>query len=520
MNNMKGDECMYNSLNRFYQLKIHVLVLLVCVINTTSLAFSAEQIAWPLKVETQEIVPNTHKAWLADQKGKPFMWIADTCWFLTFKIKDEDVVHYFKNRKQKGISVIQCMLIPWAREGDDNWFGEYPFHEQKFDRPNEDYWQHVDFVVDAARQHNLTLCMALAWNGCCGEGWDKILRNDYHRKNKYAPLKKYARFIANRYGNAGNVIVFLGGDSSGNRDIFALMAKELKKAAPNLLLAHHPSSWYGHKDTYGIKSSTSLDEHAKADCLDISWTYTYWPGQNNRAHSHPYYLNHMEWNRNQKVSSVVSKVRPYLLGESGYENERGSDLARIRRLMHWNIVCGAIGHGFGNGSIWKLADDWKHQLDSPGSKALGQMNDIFASRPWWKLIPEQPREEFFIGDPYPIAGAETFILSGQEMYDNVLSKNEKRGEKFVAAAKTPDGTLLMAYFPHHYSKGGIEIDMTKLAGPAHASWIDPQNGQPQSIEGSPFPNKGTHRFTPPGKNSHGDKDWLLVLETNPNEKNY
>jgi hypothetical protein len=70
---------------------------------------------------------------------------------------------------------------------------------------------------------------------------------------------------------------------------------------------------------------------------------------------------------------VVSKVRPFLLGESVYENERDSELHRIRRLMHWNFVCGAIGHGFGNSSIWKLAKDWKEQLDSPRSQAMGRM---------------------------------------------------------------------------------------------------------------------------------------------------
>jgi hypothetical protein len=55
--------------------------------------------------------------------------------------------------------------------------------------------------------------------------------------------------------------------------------------------------------------------------------------------------------------------------------------------------------------------------------------------------------------------------------------------------------------------------MTKLAGPAYASWIDPQNGKTQAIKGSPLPNQGSKRFAPPGKNSFGDHDWILVLET-------
>lgn len=490
-----------------------LVLCLVLITATTGLSRPIERPAWPLQVKTIEVVPGVSKAYLEDQKGKPLLWNADTCWFLTFGVSQADAMHYLEDRARRGIAVVQCMLLHWTRDGDDSWFGVKAFEDDRFDRPNERYWQHVDNIVNAAKGFGVTLCMALAWNGCCGEGWDKVLNSDYNRRNDYEPLKKYARFIGRRYGKAGNVIIFLGGDSSGNKEIFAKMASALKEAAPQVLIAHHPSSWYGHPDTYGIKSSTSAGEHGHADYLDVSWTYTYWPGQNNRDHSHPYWLNHIEWNRNQKVPAAVSRARPFLLGESGYENERGSEVCRIRRLMHWNIVCGAIGHGFGNGSIWKLDDDWKEQLDSPGSRALGHMLDIYGDRPWWKLVPEQPKDEYFIGDPIRIAGGETFILSGQEKYDNIRSMNEKRGAKFVAAARTREGSLIMAYFPHGYSKSGIEIDMTRLAGPARAVWIDPQSAAEKIIDGSPLPNRGARKFKPPGSNSFGDEDWVLVLET-------
>lgn len=472
-----------------------------------------ERPAWPLRVKAVEIVPGVQKAWLEDQEGTPFLWNADTCWFLTFEVSEADAVHYLEDRARRGITVVQCMLLPWTREGDDSWFGVKPFSDNRFDRPNEEYWTHVDNIVKAAKGFNVTLCMALAWNGCCGEGWSKVLDSDYNKRNDHEPLKKYARFIGRRYADDGNVIIFLGGDSSGNKEIFAKMATALKEVAPQIVIAHHSSSWYGHPDTHGIKSSTSAGEHGHADYLDVSWTYTYWPGQNNRDHSHPYWLNHIEWNRNQNVPEEVSKVRPFLLGEAGYENERGSSLHRIRRLLHWGLVCGASGQAFGNGPIWHLGEGWKEQLDSPGSQALGHMLEIYGDRPWWRLVPEQPKDEYFIGEPIRIAGGETFILSGQETYDNIRSMDEERGEKFVAAARTPDGKLIMAYFPHAYSKDGIEVDMTKLAGPARGAWIDPHTAEETVIEGSPLSNEGTRGFRPPGANSFGDRDWVLVLET-------
>ncbi|MBD3378820.1 DUF4038 domain-containing protein [candidate division KSB1 bacterium] len=506
-----------------FKITVFMIMLLAILGSTFSLVFctgaSANPPEWPLNVITREIAPNTHKAWLADQNEKPFLWNADTCWFLTFAINKEDVLLYLDDRAGKGITVVQCMFLPWTKAGElhwvdqskDSWFGEKPFTDNKFDKPNETYWRHVDFIVKAAKERNIALCLALAWNGCCGEGWDKVLTNDYNSQNNYEPLRQYARFIGKRYGEAGNVMVFLGGDSSKNREIFALMAEQLKKAAPQILIAHHPSSWWGGEQR-GMKSSTSPGQHGQAEYLDISWTYTYWPGNAKREQAHPYWLNHIEWNRNQMVPTVVSKPRPFLFGEGGYENARNSPQHRIRRQMHWSILCGAIGHAFGNRPMWFLGEGWKNELDSPGSQALGHFANIYKSHAWWNLIPEQPKEEFFIGEPIKIAGAETFILSGQEIYDNVNSLDEARGAKFVIAAKTPDGSLLMAYFPHDYSKQGIEIDMTKLAGPAHGVWIDPQNGESRPIKNSPLSNQNSHRFSPPGRNSFGDKDWILVLK--------
>jgi len=43
---------------------------------------------------------------------------------------------------------------------------------------------------------------------------------------------------------------------------------------------------------------------------------------------------------------------------------------------------------------------------------------------------------------------------------------------YVAAAATPDGTLLVAYVPPAHL-GPIIIDMTGMTGPTRARWFDP-----------------------------------------------
>jgi hypothetical protein len=79
----------------------------------------------------------------------------------------------------------------------------------------------------------------------------------------------------------------------------------------------------------------------------------------------------------------------------------------------------------------------------------------------------------------------------------------------ASAARTSDGSLVMAYLPTIRT---ITVDMSKVASQAAARWYDPTSGGYADIHGSPFANTGNRSFTPPGNNSSGDGDWVLVLE--------
>ncbi|MGD0745742.1 MAG: putative collagen-binding domain-containing protein, partial [Verrucomicrobiota bacterium] len=84
------------------------------------------------------------------------------------------------------------------------------------------------------------------------------------------------------------------------------------------------------------------------------------------------------------------------------------------------------------------------------------------------------------------------------------------GNNYVTAAVTPDGSLGMAYLPQG---GTITVDMNRLQNPITARWFDPSANTFKAIAGSLFANTGKHRFTPPRRNSAGDRDWVLLLET-------
>jgi hypothetical protein len=119
------------------------------------------------------------------------------------------------------------------------------------------------------------------------------------------------------------------------------------------------------------------------------------------------------------------------------------------------------------------------------------MKKLFAAYRWYDLVPDQRH---------------TTVVDG---FGEFSPRGSISTDTFVTAARTADGSLVMAYMP---SARAITVDMTKLAGAAIARWYDPTNGTYQDASVSPFVNSGSQQFTPPGENSAGDSDWVLVLD--------
>ena len=131
-----------------------------------------------------------------------------------------------------------------------------------------------------------------------------------------------------------------------------------------------------------------------------------------------------------------------------------------------------------------------------------------------------------------------FVTAGYGTFRNTGQFATKPGGRFasndyVTAAVTPDGALGMAYLPQG---GTITVDLRKLKHNVTARWFDPSANTFQAIAGrrshlrqsyggqaeamarqagSPLANTGTQQFTAPGKNSSGEPDWVLLLETAP-----
>ena len=284
----------------------------------------------------------------------------------------------------------------------------------------------------------------------------------------------YGLYLGNRYKNFPNIVWLNGNDfqtwtnPTDDADVTAV-ADGIKAEDPNHIQTVELN--------YGV--SSSLDDPRWAPIVSLNAAYTYYPTYAEVLHAY-----------NQSASV------PAFMVEANYEFENNTGLdygspATLRLQEYWTMLSGATGQLYGNHYTWTFLAGWQSYLDTPGVAQLQCMTALFAPRPWYNLVPDQ---------------SHTVVTGG---YGTFSSTGSLGSNNYLTAARTPDGSLVMAYMPTIRT---ITVDMSNLSGAATAQWYDPSNGTFRAIAGSPFPKTGTQQFTPPGNNNAGAGDWVLVLE--------
>jgi hypothetical protein len=224
--------------------------------------------------------------------------------------------------------------------------------------------------------------------------------------------------------------------------------------------------------------SASLDDRTWRPIVGLDAVYTY----------RPTYAKELE-------EYARKNFKPTFLVEANYEFEHnggtdGGTTQNLRRQEYWSALSGTAGQLYGSAYSWRLQGDWKDNLDTVGVQQLFWMQQLFAARRWYDLVPDRKHQVLVKG------------------YGTFSEDDPIPDDTYATAARTPDGALVMAYLPDIRT---VTIDMTKLSAQVTARWFDPTNNAFSSI--GTFGNSGKHRFTPPGNNSAGDQDWVLLLET-------
>src|SRR5918993_4903981 len=96
-----------------------------------------------------------NKRFLVTSEGKPFFYLGDTAWELFHRLNREQADKYLEDRAKKGFTVIQAVALAELNGlNDPNPYEHTPLLENDPARPNlkdgpqNDYWDHVDYIVN------------------------------------------------------------------------------------------------------------------------------------------------------------------------------------------------------------------------------------------------------------------------------------------------------------------------------------------------------------------------------------
>jgi len=419
--------------------------------------------AFPLK-------PSADNRYLVDQNNVPFLMVGDSPQAMVGNLSEDDAAYFIANRAQYGINALWVNLLCdayTACNADGTTFdGIAPFTTPgDLSTPNPDYFNRAADMIDIAAESGMVVLLDPIETG----GWLSVLE-----ANGVDKARAYGQFLGQLFASYPNIIWLSGNDfqdwqNPSDNKLVAAVAKGIEDTDTNHI----------HTIELNYYVSASLDDRKWRPIVGLDAVYTY----------RPTYAKELD-------EYKQGNFKPTFLVEANYEFEHnggtdGGSTQNLRRQEYWTAFSGTTGQLYGSAYSWRLQGDWKDNLDTIGILELSWMNALVGARAWYNLVPDRQHQvlikgfgKFSQSDPIP-------------------------DDTYATAAYTPDGTLAMAYLPDIRK---VTLDMSKFSAPVWARWFDPTNNTATLVSGSPFPNSGAQRFTPPGPNSAGDEDWVLLLE--------
>jgi len=137
-------------------------------------AASLANAAPALARQTPGLKVSDNKRFLVTADGRPFFWLGDTAWELFHRPTREDVSRYLRQRAEQRFTVIQAVaLAEFDGLNEPNAYGHRPLVNNDPTTPDvkdgadNDYWDHVDFVIKQAGSLGLYVAFLPTW----GDKW-------------------------------------------------------------------------------------------------------------------------------------------------------------------------------------------------------------------------------------------------------------------------------------------------------------------------------------------------------------
>lgn len=427
--------------------------------------------------QAQPVRVSENGRYLVNEDGSPFFYLGDTAWELFHRLNREEADLYLSNRAAKGFTVIQAVVLSQIGGLDDpNPFGHLPLKNNDPASPNEEYFKHVDYIVDKAASLGMVIGMLPTW----GSYWSSL--NPEQVIFTVDNARDYGLFLGNRYQDKP-IIWILGGDHNIHTEeeyqIIESMARGLREGdGGRHLITFHPRG-----------PGLSSDYFQETDWLDFNMFQSSHAGHD---HDNGLFAEH---------DYSLEPVKPTIDGEPRYENlqvgfywngfnrmDRFDDYD-VRQAAYWSILAGACGHTYGHSSIWQMyapgrasiiaaVMPWYDALDHPGAFQMGHLRKLFEARPFSKLVPNQ----------------------------EMIKNGPVTGGAKIRAAVADDGSFAIVYTPR-----GEPFTIDKSVVDARyikAIWFDPRYGISYHLHTGDT--QGIQTYTPP--TSGRGQDWILIIE--------
>lgn len=428
-----------------------------------------------------------NRRFLVREDGTPFFYLGDTAWELFHRLNREEADRYLRNRAAKGFTVIQTVaLAELDGTTQANAYGQLPLLDDDPTRPavregaGNDFWDHVDYVVDRANALGMLIGFLPTW----GRFWHDAGpggRPLFDARN----AEVYGEWLGRRYRERG-LIWILGGDrtvdNGAQRAVIEAMARGLRRGDGGThLITFHPRGGSG-----------SAQWFHDAPWLDF----------NMRQNGHgAEFTGHYDGTR---ADYERKPPRPVLDGEPIYEDHPvafnqarlgHSVAADVRRALYWDLFSGACGHTYGHHSVWQMWQPgrapindplmpWYEAIDQPGAGQMQYGRRLMESRPFLTRVPD---DTVIVPHRVPTA------VPGAGRY------------RFVAT-RDAGGSYAMVYAPVGRA---FSVRMDTVRGrQVRAWWFNPRTGRAKEI--GTYPSTGERAFMPP---EPGEMlDWVLVLD--------
>jgi hypothetical protein len=429
-----------------------------------------------------------NRRFLVTDTGKPFFWLGDTAWELFHRLNREGADRYLRKRAAQGFTVIQAVaLAELDGHTDPNAYGHLPLTDLDpvrpavKDGPNNDYWDHVDYIVTRANELGLYIGFLPTW----GRYWHDRVKDGkplFTKEN----AESYGEWLGRRYKGKG-LIWILGGDrgveNEEQKAVLRALARGLRKGddGAHLMTFHPPggagsSRWF-HDDDW-------LDFNMRQNGHVAEYTGRY---------------------SQTRADYERKPTKPVLDGEPLYEDHPlsfdakrlgHSVAADVRRPLYWDLFGGAFGHTYGHHSVWQMWEPgkrrpindplmpWHQALDQPGAGQMHFARKLLESRPFLSRLPDDS------------------VL----VPDRVVTAVPGAGRYRFVATRDSSGSYAMVYAPVGRP---FRVRLDKISGTqAKAWWFNPRDGEATLI--GTFPTTGEREFVPPNRGE--PLDWVLVLD--------